>query len=545
MTRLNSLLKFSLGLIFLFPFCTFSQVVNFTDSDLPIILITTQPGDTINDTIRVVAQMSIIDNGPGNRNYMIDPPNDYNGLISIEFRGSTSQQYPKKSYGLETQDVLGNNNNISVLGLPVENDWILYAPFPDKTMIRNVLTYHLARKMGNYASRTRYCELQINSSYRGVYVFQEKLKRDNDRINITELDGTNIAGDELTGGYIIKVDKTTGSGNEYWYSAFDSSVIFQYHDPGDDELLPVQKNYIQSYVYDFEAALLDSNFADPDSGYLRYIEPQTFHDFFILQELGRTVDGYRSSSFLYKNRQSVDGGKLRAGPMWDFNLAYGNANYCQSYLIDGWQYNFNDSCPGFFPHVPFWWKRLLEDSTYANYVRCRWENLRAGPFHTDTLTDFVDSMAVLLDESQQRNFTKWPIIGQYVNWNYFIGNTYQEEIDYLKQWLVDRSAWMDSNITGTCWPFMALEPRTPTREAPLFYPNPFTEYTLLKTENSFNDSSTLDFVLFDLMGKQVFREKVKAGTDYILHRNNLPAGIYIYSISNGYSSYSNGKLIAY
>ncbi len=117
-----------------FSYATYSQVI-FNSSNIPIISINTN-GQQIPDEIRIVADMGIINNGEGNRNNISDPFNDYDGKISIEIRGSTSQAYPKKQYGFETQDSNGNNNNVSLLGLPPENDWILYAPYGDKSLIR-------------------------------------------------------------------------------------------------------------------------------------------------------------------------------------------------------------------------------------------------------------------------------------------------------------------------------------------------------------------------------------------------------------------------
>ena len=162
----NLLLLISL----LFYIGTSYSQVTFTDSNLPIVVITQPSGQFINDLTRIVCDMGVIDNGPGIRNYMVNPYNNYNGKIAIEVRGSTSQQYPKKSYGFETQDLLGANNNVPLLGLPIENDWILYGPYPDKTLLRDVLTYDLSRKFGNYASNWRFCELVIDGEYRGVYI---------------------------------------------------------------------------------------------------------------------------------------------------------------------------------------------------------------------------------------------------------------------------------------------------------------------------------------------------------------------------------------
>lgn len=422
-------------------------VAPFSDSNLPIIVINTG-GQTIVDDPRIVCDMGIIYNGPGIRNYLSDPFNDYDGLVDIEIRGSSSQQYPKKSYGFETQDSAGNNLNTQLLGMPKENDWILYAPYPDKTMIRNVMTYDIFERMGHWSPRTRYCELLINGEYKGVYVLLEKIKRDGDRVDVPKLEPDDLAGDSLTGGYVFKVDKTTGTGGQAWTSPYSQKVWYQFHDPDDTELLAIQRNYLEGIMDAFEIATNGSNFADPDLGYRQHIDVNSFIDFLLMQELGRTVDGYRSSSFMHKTRDSK-GGLIRMGPMWDFNLSYGNANYCDAYDTTGWQYNFNSVCSSYDPEVPWWWGKLMTDPAFANDVRCRWDYLRQDILSTTRLHNYVDSVAQHLNEGRIRNFERWPIIGVYVNWIQFVGQSYQEDLDYFKWWIQSRSAWMDLNLPGS------------------------------------------------------------------------------------------------
>lgn len=538
-------MRFVFALFLFVPTMTFSQVT-LTESNLPIVIITTQPEDTIKDDPRIVCHMGIIDNGPGNLNHVGDPFNDYSGNISIEIRGSTSQQYDKKSYGLETQDISGNNLNVPILGMPAENDWILYGPYPDKTCIRDALTFHLWKSMGHYAARHVYCELIINNEYKGLYLFMEKMKVDNARIDIANLTGIDTVGNELTGGYVIKVDKTTGSVVETWPSAYNPEVNFQYHDPGPENLHPMQKAYIQSYIADFENALWGPNFNDQTSGYHAIINKISFYDFFIMEELGRTVDGYRSSSFLYKDKSSVWGGLLNAGPIWDFNLSYGNADYCDAFLTTGWQYEFDMVCPWFTSSVPFWWDRLLDDADYCDGLKCRWEMLREGPLHLDSLYDYIDSVALHIQEARVRNFEQWPIIGVYVNWNAYVGTTYQEDLDYLKWYLSERIAWMDANLPGTCYPGLAEQDEIEKPE-PIsrVWPNPFREVLWIgfTTEQEGN----INIQIHNMAGQLVQHHEVGnlAQGNYIreINTTDFETGLYICSISLNGVVISQHKLV--
>ncbi|MGH1366246.1 MAG: CotH kinase family protein [Calditrichia bacterium] len=426
--------------------------VSFSSSNLPIVVIDTNGQDIVDDP-KIDAMMGIIDNGNGTRNNLGDPFNDYDGHIGIEIRGSSSQSFPKKQYGFETRDELGENNNVSLLGMPEENDWILYAPYSDKSLLRNVLAYYLSNKMGHYATRTRFCEVVINGFYVGVYVLMEKIKRDDGRVDIKKLDENDISGDDLTGGYILKVDKTTGSGGDGFTSPYPpypgawQEITYQYHHPGGDDLLNVQKNYIRDFILGFEGRMFAPEFNTPFDGYYDLVDMDALVDYFLLNEYSKNVDGYRISSFLYKDRDSVDG-SLVVGPAWDYNLGFGNADYYSGANPEGWQLLVSINNDG--SQVPFWWKRLLQDPIFMNRARCRFQSLRNGLMHPDSIATWVDGYAALLDESRQRNFQRWQILGQYVWPNAFVGNTYQEELDYFKNWISNRHSWMWTALSPPC-----------------------------------------------------------------------------------------------
>ncbi len=173
-------------LIITFAIAQPSFAQTFTSSNLPIVIINTN-GFAIADEPKITADMGIIHNGVGVRNNLIDPQNNYNGKIGIEVRGSSSQMFPKKQYSIELRDGLGAGVAASLLGMPVEEDWVLFAPYNDKSLMRDVLAYKLARDMGRYAPRTRYCEVVLNGDYLGIYILMEKVKRDKNRVDIANL----------------------------------------------------------------------------------------------------------------------------------------------------------------------------------------------------------------------------------------------------------------------------------------------------------------------------------------------------------------------
>jgi subtilisin-like proprotein convertase family protein len=508
----------------------------FHSSNLPIVKINTS-GLPIVDFPKITAWMEIIDNGPGVRNYVSDSANNYSGYIGIDLRGQSSLSFPQKQYGIETRDSLGENRNAAILGMPAENDWVLYAPYNDKTMMRNSLTYTLGRDLGRYASRSRYCEVIINNEYKGVYTFFEKIKRDNNRVAISGLTAVDTTGDELTGGYICSLDWIDQDG---WYSNFpadptnpmNNTIYYQYIYPQDDDILPVQKNYIQQFVDSFETALSSVNFTDPNTGWRQYGDEGSFIDYFLMNEISKNVDGYRLSAFFHKNKNS-NGGKIQMGPLWDFNLAWHNADYCDNEATGGWAYLFTDYCQWDFP---FWWRRLASDSTFNNNVRCRWNELRNTVFDTTHIFNYIDSIAFLLDESKDRQYFIYPILGVYVWPNPSpIHTTYQGEIANLKSWITQRIQFMDDNLPGNCL-------NTPLSEfssndlLPM-YPDPATSVVSLKL-NKYDVGLKPDFQITSAIGGTI---KVPfEWSDKILQLNisSLPAGVYFV---NGFDS--KGKAI--
>ena len=419
------------------------------EEPLPQVLVNTH-GAPIVDEPKIVAQMTI--NTPDGV--------DFEGKIGIEIRGKSSQMFPKKSYGFETWDETNDDLDVSLLGFPEEADWILHGPYSDKTLFRNILTYDLARDMGRYASRCQFVELTINGDYRGVYVFMEKLKRDKYRIDLNNLKEDENTGEDLTGGYIIKIDKSDSPSGESVYTDQDSfasayvppqasggqTIRFLYEDPKAEDITPEQRAYISEYVHQFESTLASEDFADPINGYANFIEADSFIDFFLINELSNNVDGYRLSTFMYKDKN----GKLGMGPVWDFNLAFGNADYCGGGNTNVWAYKFNERCNGDFWLIPFWWNRLLQDPSFVAQLQSRWTTLRSTVFSNTSIFDKIQGYRTQLDKAGaiNRNFAKWPVHGTYIWPNNYVGNSYDSDLDYFKDWIEDRLNWLDGAIGG-------------------------------------------------------------------------------------------------
>lgn len=409
-----------------------------TDSNLPIVVIETDNGVTIPDEPRVYGNMKIIWHQDGSRNYLTDVNNpeflNYNGRISIEIRGSSSQMLPKKPYGLTTlQADDETNNNVSLLGMPKENDWVLNSLAFDQTGMRDVLSYELSERLGQYASRRVYCEVVINNDYKGLYAFMEKIKVDDNRVNVEKMDATCNSYPEITGGYITKADKTTGNdpvawtmqgyGSGWWGG---TSTDFIHHYPKPSEITNSQNNYIHG-VFNELASKAGSHDTSITSGIPSVIDIPSFVDFMIIAELSSNVDVYQLSTFFHKDRK----GKLRGGPVWDYNLTFGHDEFGYRSRYDVWQFDNQDN------NGPRFWKDLFDTDEFKCYLAKRWFEVTAeGNFMSySALCDRMDEIDAWITEAVGRDNQRWSKMTQHVS-----------EVQSMKTWIQQRINWLNNNI---------------------------------------------------------------------------------------------------
>ncbi len=444
------------------------------DSQIPYFIVYTK-GKEIENEPKISSQMGIYEK----RNQVLSQS------IGIEYRGSTSFRLSdKKSYGVELWDASGTDISKSILGLPSEEDWIFMGDvfrandkekiIFDPTLLFHYVGYKYYEKMGRYASRTKFIELQINNDYKGLYILMEKLKRGKDRINIQSLLPTQNDSKSIEGGYILKIDKTAGGDlgltnqplsyfNNNWQddATYNANISFRskydingkllttepfgppyhpqqyletyflYEYPKARNISPLQKNYIQNYINQFETALLKDDFKTNNRTYTDYIDMDSFVDFLIINELCGNIDGYRLSTYLHKDR----GQKLKMGPIWDLNIGYHRGGRIPS---NEWIFNYNKYVPNDAWMVPFWWPRLMEDPKFQQALKTRWQKLRQNELSNASVLGEVDLAVnyLMINKAIERNFNRWT--GIQVN--------YIQETENLKNWLTQRMNWMDQKI---------------------------------------------------------------------------------------------------
>lgn len=409
---------------------------SFSDSNLPIVLINTDRGmDIVNDP-RIPASMKIIYRGPGERNYLTDQGNpdylNYDGRIDIEIRGSSSQAFSKKQYGLSTRlsdDI--SRNNVSLLGLPDEHDWILNGMVYDTARVRDYLCYNLYRRLGNYASRTVYCELMINNHYQGLYLLQEKIKADKERVDVTKISTDDNDPPNVSGGYITKADKYSDGDRIAWtmQTWYGASVNYLHVLPKPEYVTPSQFDYILGQFRDLETAAGNKDVSLED-GFPSIIDIPSFIDHFVISELSSNPDAYQFSTYFHKDRK----GKLRAGPLWDNDLTFGNDLLIWGFdrsKTEGWHFEEHQNDGSTF------WRDLYYSDEFRCYFSKRWDELiqPGKPLNESSFESFLDSTVSIIGEALARDYVRWGI-----------SENHTQLVSDIKSFFDERTAWMTEQL---------------------------------------------------------------------------------------------------
>lgn len=431
-----------------------------TAHDLPVLILDTYakgvPGDNYVDT-------ALIELPASNGSPTLAGAPVLATRAGVHVRGNSSQMFDKKQWRVELRDNTDDDANYPLLGMPADGDWVLRGPFSDKSLIRDALMFDLSRAMGRPAPRYKFVELYLNTDaqpvsaadYQGVYVAMETIKNDKNRLDLKKLDDEDVTEPKISGGYIMSFE---------WLAAEEPTVpcsganCWQYLELRDPDPVPAQRTWISNYVKSFSDALHGSSFTDPTTGYAAYIDVDSFVDQVILYELGRDMDAYLRSFYLYKDR----GQKMFAGPLWDNDLTFGVGGFFNNNQTSGWQYQQTRS-----PVANDWIQRLLQDPAFVNRIKQRWSSLRQGVLSNAQFESLINQISAPLSAAAQRNFTRWPNlttqnIGPFVTPT---ANTWQGQVQQLKTWAQQRMSWLDSP-SGGAW----LTTVVPTSAAPTTRP---------------------------------------------------------------------------
>lgn len=411
----------------------------FAGSELPVVVLDTN-GQRIPDEPKLPAELLLFE-APVAGLEALAGPAALESPVGIEVRGYTSQEFPKKQYSLEARSAAGRDVDISPLGLPAEEDWVLHAPFMDKSLLRNALGYELSRRMGRYAPRTRFVELFLLDDgaaapglehYRGVYVLTESVKRGPERVDIEKLEPTMLDEPSIGGGYLIEWTERSrvDRGQPVIATRNAEALLLSHPKPGDAR--PEQLAWIDQYVQDFEAALAQLE-SDPESAaFEAFLDLDAAVDYCLLSELVRNHDVFVASTFIHKPRS----GPLVLGPIWDLDRAFGDVDRGGNWRTSGWL-------------VPSrgWGRELFQSARFRQRYVARWHMHRGEALASAAMTELVSSFERELASPAARNFEKWPILGRYVKANRApYAESFEEEIGKLSRWLEERATWIDAHI---------------------------------------------------------------------------------------------------
>ncbi len=424
----------------------------YASTTLPILVIDTN-ATAIPDEPKIDATLYVIDNEDAAVNRPSTTDVTFSTRIGIERRGYSTQTFPKASWGFESRDENNEDTNVELLGMPSEEDWVLYGPWMDRSLIRNVFGYEIWGALGWYAPRTRFCEVylrddpaaSLTDSYEGLYVLTEKIKRDGDRVDIKKLGPDDNAEPEITGGYLMEMREPDRLDPDEVAIPISDGFVLTPVSPNSAQITTEQVTWFTNHITAFETALFGENFRDPETGYAAYIDVDSFIEYMLLQEYFKNRDAFHSSTFLYKDREDV----IHMGPIWDLNIAMGYFSFQGLQETSGWLLTGERSRISRSP----WTARLLEDPDFAQRYADRWSTLRAELLSVGKVNNRIDAIVAQLDTAQARQFIRWPSLGMTLLPDFkflmFTGphpDSYQGEIDYLKSWLYERANWMDANI---------------------------------------------------------------------------------------------------
>jgi len=377
------------------------DVVAFTG--LPIIYLTTSGSGPIDSKEDYVEGNVTI---KGGRNFADAP----SSVMKIRGRGNSTWEHPKKPFQMKLDD------KSTFLDMPSKKKWLFLAEYSDKTMLRNTITFEMGYLSNlEWTPKSTFAEVYINDEYNGTYNITEKVEEGSNRVDI---------GDN---GFLLEIDQLErqDSDDVYFYT---NKFLVAIKEPSlnwDDQ----QYTYIKAYINEFEAALFASNFTDPINGYAKYIDIDSFVDWYLINEITKNVDA-RSFSSIYFNL--VPGEKIKMGPLWDFDLSFGNVDYADSEYYNGFWIKDNP-----------WISRLFDDNAFVEKVKTRFIYFQNNQ---NLIMDKIDAYAIKLNLAQQENDDKWETLGKFVWPNPVIFDTYNEEVTHLKTWYSQRMTWLDGAL---------------------------------------------------------------------------------------------------
>ena len=397
-----------------------------TLSGLPMVVIQTkdavEPYDKVND---IESYVQIIGTGG---EYVIDS-------ATTRLRGNASTQFPKKPYRIKFE-----SKQKPLDASAKAKKWTLINNYGDKTLMRNLLAFRISQLFGMpYTPYGQAVDVILNGEYKGCYQLCDQIEVNKNRVNIDEMETTDISGENLTGGYLWEIDAYANEEISWFNSKNNIPVTIK--SPDEDDITPEQSQYLEDFFNAMEADVFGSQYADAANGWRRLLDAETFLKHFLIGELSGNTDTYWSV-YQYKKRGED---KIYTGPVWDFDIAFDN-DY-RTYPVNNkadFVYRSGGSSAG--NMKSFVDRILLLDPNTLLEVKKIWGEAREKGLNEEYLCAWIDSMSIEMDHSQQLNFMRWNILNSKEHMNPVARGSYANEVAYLKEYIAKRVEWMDKKL---------------------------------------------------------------------------------------------------
>ena len=355
----------------------------------------------------------------------------YSGPIEIRGRGNSTWSMDKKPFRIKLPE------KFKMLDMPASaKNWVLLANYADKTLMRNALAFEVSKMVGlPYSLPYRFVDVYLNDEYIGNYTLTDNVEVGKGRVDIDEQKVTDITEPKVTGGYLLEADGFADQEISKFYTT--QGMKFTIHSPKDDEIVPEQYNYIKAFFQGAEDKLFAADYQDPLTGYLANMDQVSLVNWYLACEITGNSDAFWST-YMFKKRNDP---KIYFGPLWDYDIAFNN----DERLGDATYKRMSDN--GHFVEYRVWIKRLLLDPNFKAALAHRWKELKAAGLITK-INSLITTMKATLNESQAKNFEKWPILNTKVYLEYKSTGTYDEHVEYMRTYLQNRLAWLEMEITG-------------------------------------------------------------------------------------------------
>lgn len=338
----------------------------------------------------------------------------FEGITEVKGRGNSTWQMPKKPYRIKLAQ------KAPLLGMPADKSWTLLANYGDQSLLRNDVAFEVSRRLEvEYTPRQHYVDLFLNGDYMGNYTLTEHIKEGEHRVPI----------EEDNGGFILEEDGYANQELFHFYTPQGMPVTVKF--PDDDDITADEFRYISSYFTSFENSLYSPT---DEENYHEYFDLPSFVKYYLVNEICGNTDMLWSMR-MYK--KSLDDPKIYVGPVWDFDLGFNN----DSRLDDS-----QTKLMLTHAHEPrMWMDRFMVDPDFKQEVRRQWNTVRND---MQSIPDYVDQRSGEIRHSQHPNFERWDVLGTNINLSWFTAETHQEYVDFIRDYLTLRIAWLDDVING-------------------------------------------------------------------------------------------------